>query len=104
MEGRLLAQLWMVPNPAQHPGGDFGIDAGLATPGQSGSRRTWSGVGLFTPGFVTELMADLPLGERAPLRPYLDRAIAQQRLGALAFDSLWADVGTPERLQALQTH
>ena len=96
-----LAHLWMVPNPPQHPGGDFGMAGGLATSGGDGERLTWSGIGVFRPAFVTELMADLPIGEKARLRPYLDAAIAQRRVGARRWSGLWADVGTPERLRAL---
>jgi MurNAc alpha-1-phosphate uridylyltransferase len=98
-----LARLWMVPNPPQHPLGDFGIEDGLAVPGIDGSRLTWSGIGLFRPAFVDELMHTVATGTRAKLRPFLDAAIALGRLGAVAFGGPWADVGTPERLAALQT-
>jgi MurNAc alpha-1-phosphate uridylyltransferase len=96
-----LGHLWMVPNPPQHPGGDFGIVEGLAVAADGGAGLTWSGIGVFRPGFVTELMAALPVGEKARLRPYLDAAIAQRRLGAQLWDGPWADVGTPQRLRAL---
>ncbi|MGD9831768.1 MAG: NDP-sugar synthase [Piscinibacter sp.] len=96
-----LGHLWMVPNPPQHPGGDFGIADGLAVAGAPGARFTWSGIGVFRPGFVTELMGDVEVGAKARLRPYLDAAIAQRRLGATAWAGAWADVGTPERLKAL---
>ena len=98
-----LARLWMVPNPPQHPLGDFGIDAGLAVPGTDGERLTWTGIGLFRPAFVSELMQELAPGVKAKLRPYLDAAMAQGRLGATAYAGPWADVGTPERMVALQT-
>jgi N-acetyl-alpha-D-muramate 1-phosphate uridylyltransferase len=101
LRSNTLAHLWMVPNPPQHPGGDFGVADGLATVGEAGTRCTWSGIGLFRTAFVTELMAALPVGEKARLRPYLDAAIQQQRLGAEWYDGLWADVGTPERLHEL---
>lgn len=99
-----LAHLWMVSNPPQHPGGDFGIDpaAQLATAGAAGERFTWSGIGAFRAAFVDELMTDLAVGTKAKLRPYLDAAIAQRRLGASHWRGDWADVGTPERLAALQ--
>ncbi len=101
----LLGQLWMVPNPPQHPQGDFGIDdSGLAVPdapGTQAQRFTWSGVALFRPEFVTTLMAELAPGTQAKLRPYLDAAIAQRRLGAQMLGVPWADVGTPQRLEAL---
>lgn len=96
-----FGHLWMVPNPPQHPGGDFGIEDGLATPARAGASFTWSGIGLFRPAFVTELMGDFAVGAKARLRPYLDAAIAQRRLGAQRWDGGWADVGTPERLAAL---
>ena len=96
-----LAHLWLVPNPPQHPGGDFGLADGLVTPGHEGERLTWSGIGVFRPGFVHELMGGLPVGDKARLRPYLDAAIAQRRLGGQRWAGEWADVGTPERLRAL---
>ncbi len=115
---KLLGQLWMVPNPPQHPAGDFGIDRGLAqfaappaaivdgadaggTGGAAHASFTWSGIALFKPEFVTTLMADLLPGTKAKLRPYLDAAIARQRLGAALLGVPWADVGTPQRLDAL---
>ena len=97
----LLGQLWMVPNPAQHPDGDFGIASGLACVGTPGERLTWSGIALFKPEFVTTLMSELRPGVPARLRPYLDRAIALHRLGAQHLGCAWADVGTPQRLDEL---
>ena len=96
-----LAHLSMVPNPPQHPAGDFGIESGLATVGRDGQRFTWSGIGVFRRAFVTELMCDLAPGSAARLRPYLDAAIAERRIGAALYEGPWADVGTPERLAAL---
>lgn len=101
IQPRQFGHLWMVPNPPQHPGGDFGIAGGLATPAGDGESFTWSGIGLFRPGFVTELMGDFEVGQKARLRPYLDAAIARRRLGAQRWEGRWADVGTPQRLAAL---
>ncbi|MDP1690952.1 MAG: sugar phosphate nucleotidyltransferase [Burkholderiaceae bacterium] len=94
---RKLAHLWLVANAPHHPQGDFGIDAasGLAT--TSGLRRTWAGVGLFR----AEMFAGIPPGTRLALRPRLDAALAAARLGAQAWDGGWADVGSAERLAAL---
>jgi MurNAc alpha-1-phosphate uridylyltransferase len=89
-----------VPNPPHHPEGDFGIGPdGLAT--TAAPRRTWSGIGRFRREFVTDFMVDLPAGRAAKLRPYLDAAMADGRLGALRWDGGWTDVGTPQRLDAL---
>jgi MurNAc alpha-1-phosphate uridylyltransferase len=97
-----LGHLWMVANPPQHPGGDFGIADGLATAGGVGPRQTWSGIGAFRAAFVDALMHDFEAGAKARMRPYLDAAIAARRLGAERWPGAWADVGTPERLAALQ--
>jgi N-acetyl-alpha-D-muramate 1-phosphate uridylyltransferase len=99
----LLAHLWMVGNPPQHPDGDFGIETGLATAGGPGPRHTWSGIGAFRSAFADELMGGIPPGTKAKLRPCLDAAIAQRRLGAELWPGDWTDVGTPERLAALQS-
>jgi N-acetyl-alpha-D-muramate 1-phosphate uridylyltransferase len=93
----LLAYLWLVPNAAHHPQGDFGIDAhGLALTDAS-ERFTWASVGLFR----AALFEGLSAGTRLPLRPLLERAIAQRRLGAARWPGSWTDVGTAERLAAL---
>ncbi len=98
----LLAHLWMVANPPQHSGGDFGIADGLATAGGAGPRFTWSGIGAFRAAFVRDLMGDFEPGAKARMRPYLDAAIAARRLGAEFWPGDWADVGTPERLACLR--
>lgn len=92
-----LAQLWLVPNAPHHPQGDFGIDAanGLAT--HAGPRQTWASVGLFR----AELFEGIAPGTRLALRPRLEGALAAGRLGATAWDGAWTDVGTLERLEAL---
>jgi MurNAc alpha-1-phosphate uridylyltransferase len=96
-QGPLLAQLWMIDNPPHHPGGDFGIAAdGLALL-DAPQRYTWACIGLYK----GEFFAGVPAGQRAALRPYLEAAIAQRRLGALHYAGAWTDVGTAERLAAL---
>jgi MurNAc alpha-1-phosphate uridylyltransferase len=88
-----LAHLWLVPNAPHHAQGDFGLDAqGLAR--HDGERFTWASVGLFR----AELFAGIAIGTKLPLRPLLDRALAQRRLGAEMWPGRWVDVGTAERL------
>jgi len=90
----LLGTLVLVPNPAHHPGGDYGIDAsGLAS--VHATHLTFAGISLLHP----ELFANTAAG-RAPLRPLLDAAIAARRLAAVRHDGLWIDVGTPARFAA----
>jgi len=92
------AHLVLVDNPVQHPMGDFQ----LAADGEVRERDaqavglTFSGVALYDPGFF----AGVPDG-KAPLRPLLDSAIVAGRLRGEHYGGLWEDIGTPERLAAL---
>jgi MurNAc alpha-1-phosphate uridylyltransferase len=91
-----LAHLLLVSNPPQHPNGDFALQAGLIQE-QGSSRWTYSGFGLFRP----ELFEGCRPG-KFPLLPLLQRAIREQRLHGQSYEGLWNDVGTVERLAALQ--
>lgn len=99
-----LAHLWLVPNPPQHPEGDFGLSPdGLALnrPEPGAPSYTFSTIALYR----AELFDELPFGnlhgEKAALAPLLRRAIGRQRVGAELFEGAWTDVGTPERLHEL---
>lgn len=91
------AHLVMVDNPPQHPLGDFGLEADHVRQlpeGESG--YTFSGIGLYTPTFFD----GVPAG-KSPLRPLLDRCIAAKKLTGEHYAGEWRDIGTPERLEAL---
>ena len=107
-----LAHLVLVNNPAQHPRGDFTLGApaglGLGTAAASTTRRavlprdageqtfTFSGLATYHPAFF----AGLPAGKR-PLKPLLDACIAAGQMAGSHWAGRWTDVGTPERLAAL---
>ena len=91
-----LAQLVLVANPMHHPRGDFALINGRVQE-QGGARWTYSGIGLYRP----ELFASCSPG-KFPLLPLLRRAIAGGRLHGQVFDGTWSDVGSVERLAALQ--
>lgn len=57
---------------------------------------TFSGIGVYHVGFF----AGCPSGKR-PLKPLLDRAIERGLASGSHWQGEWEDVGTPERLQAL---
>jgi len=95
--GSMSAHLWLVPNAAHHPQGDFGIDASGLAVAQAPLRRTWASVGLFRAAMFEGIAA----GTKLPLRPLLDKAIAQRCISAQPWDGEWTDVGSVERLQAL---
>ena len=88
-----LAHLWLVPNPPQHPQGDFSLQAGrvLDTPA-----LTFSGVGLYHPA----AFAGLPSGARK-LAPLLRDWMAQGRVGGSLLAGEWRDIGTVDRLREL---
>lgn len=96
-----LIHLVLVPNPPHHPAGDFTVDdagrLGLRETGAASRPTfTYSGIGVYHPA----LFAGLADGSR-PLLPLLKQAIAAGRAsGELAVGD-WIDVGTPERLAAL---
>jgi MurNAc alpha-1-phosphate uridylyltransferase len=90
-----LAHLVLVANPPQHPHGDFGLVQGRVHTDR-GPRLTFSGVGVYDP----TLFASCRPGA-FPLAPLLRDAIASGRVSGQAHRGLWFDIGTPERLEAL---
>jgi MurNAc alpha-1-phosphate uridylyltransferase len=90
-----LAHLVLVPNPAQHPQGDFGLDGDQVIE-QPTERYTFSGIGIYRP----ELFAGCLPG-KFPLAPLLKRAIGERRLRGELYRGQWWDVGSPERLALL---
>lgn len=90
-----LAHLVLVPNPSQHPNGDFTFvptSPWLCSSG--GEQFTFSGIALYHPDFFK----DVPEGSQK-LAPFLRQAMAQQQVSGELFTGYWADIGTPERLQ-----
>ncbi|MDO8932016.1 MAG: nucleotidyltransferase family protein [Rhodocyclaceae bacterium] len=91
-----LAHLVLVPNPPQHPDGDFVLhDGRVADVG--GERRTFAGIGIYRP----QLFAAVERGRPAKLAPLLRAAMAQQQVGGELHTGRWVDVGTPQRLAEL---
>ncbi|WP_298137527.1 N-acetylmuramate alpha-1-phosphate uridylyltransferase MurU [Acidiferrobacter sp.] len=89
-----LAHLVLADNPDHHPQGDFGLCDGRVT--DSAPRLTFTGIGVYRATLFAEMTAD-----RFPLAPLLRRAILQGLVTGEHHRGLWTDVGTPERLAAL---
>jgi MurNAc alpha-1-phosphate uridylyltransferase len=89
------AHVVLVPNPPQHPEGDFGLEQGLAVAAAE-RRCTFSGIAVYRP----EFFAGCTDGE-FPLKPLLLRAMAAKRCTAEIYSGRWEDVGTAQRLAAL---
>jgi N-acetyl-alpha-D-muramate 1-phosphate uridylyltransferase len=90
-----LAHLVLVPNPPQHPKGDFTLRDGLVGD-DSESRHTFSGTGYYHP----DLFKDCSAGT-FKLAPLLYQAAAQGRITGELHLGQWHDIGTPERLAQL---
>ena len=89
------ARLVMVPNPPQHPQGDFVLDGQRLKEGD-GPTLTYSGIGIFSPALFAGCT-----GGQFPLLPLFKRAMAAGRLEGQRHGGQWLDIGTPERLNAL---
>lgn len=109
----MLAHLWLVPNPAHNPGGDFGLQAMPEGPALAINlakddprpRHTFSTIGLYRRALFEppwcEIAAGNPQGLKAPLAPLLRRAMDNQQVSAELYPGPWTDVGTPQRLAEL---
>lgn len=98
LPGDAEARLVMVPNPPQHPEGDFRLqaDGRLVRGVSSGEPCTYSGIGLLSPALLRGWD-----DEAFPLREPLRAAAARGRLRGCCWQGDWEDVGTVERYEAL---
>jgi MurNAc alpha-1-phosphate uridylyltransferase len=99
MPNKPLAHLLMVPNPVQHPEGDFYLkDSQVsATYLNDAEKLTFSGIGLYH----QDLFKDLELNVPTKLAPLLREAMTENRVSGEKYAGPWHDVGTPQRLQEL---
>lgn len=93
----MLAHLVLVRNPDHHPGGDFGLAEGFIA-ARAPERHTFSGIGVYRP----ELFAPVPRGAKHQLAALLRGPIEARRVSGERYEGQWTDVGTPERLAALE--
>ena len=94
-----LAHLVFVPNPEQHPNGDFTLSEGRAytfDQEHQGENLTYSGVAVIDPQMFEGLA-----GGKRPLAPLLKQAMLDGKISAEKMQGAWVDVGTPERLSQL---
>ncbi len=109
----MLAHLWLVPNPAHNPGGDFGLHTRPGGPALALNlarddprpRHTFSTIGLYRRALFEAPWCDIaagnPQGIKAPLAPLLRRAMDLALVSAELYAGPWTDVGTPQRLAEL---
>ncbi len=94
--GDELVHLVLVDNPAQHPRGDFALEAGRVR-ASGNPMLTFSGIGVYAP----RLFGGIPSRAKVPLAPLLRKAMGADRISGEHYRGRWHDIGTAERLQAL---
>lgn len=100
----VLAHLVLVPNTGHHPEGDFVLGSDGRVRGRDSSREpamptyTFSGISVLHP----VLFDSLPV-EPMALAPLLVRAMGNRQVSGELYRGQWQDIGTPERLQALDS-
>jgi N-acetyl-alpha-D-muramate 1-phosphate uridylyltransferase len=92
-----LAHLVLVANPPHHLKGDFALD-GARVLNAGEPMHTFSGVGAYRP----ELFAAVAPNTRAQLATLLRPCIDAGRVTGETHAGRWSDIGTPERLRALE--
>ncbi|NMM07749.1 N-acetylmuramate alpha-1-phosphate uridylyltransferase MurU [Polaromonas sp.] len=92
-----LAHIYLVANPPHNLKGDFGLSADGLALDQAAQKFTYSTIGLYRPS----LFKNTPVGQKAALAPLLRQAMQCGRVSAALYSGAWTDVGTPERLAAL---
>ncbi len=104
-----MAHLVMVDNPAQHPQGDYRLDdGGMLHHDRDGDCLTYAGIGVYRPSIVNgwrAVVGDAPGSEHAPPRfsvvPLQKHFMARGEVTGQHHRGRWTDVGTVERLRAL---
>ena len=92
--GNFDAHLVLVPNPP-YLHGDFGLKDGLAL-AAAAQRHTFGCVAVYRPSFFAGCVDGV-----FPMMPLWQRSMAHARCSAQLYGGFWEDVGTPERLAAL---
>lgn len=100
------AHLVLVDNPSHNGGGDFSLDAQGRV--QSQPALTFAGIGVYRPVLLDGwrgVVGDAPGADATPprfkLAPLLRAAMADGRVSGEHHRGRWTDVGTPQRLEAL---
>lgn len=89
------AHIVLVDNPTHNPEGDFTLENETVKNDGDG-KLTYSGIGLFSPEFFANHQPG-----RLPLAPLLRKSAESHQLSGQYFTGLWQDIGTPERLEAI---
>jgi len=91
-----VGHLVLVPSPAYRETGDFELDDAGRVRNAAQPSLTFAGMAVYRPGIVS---GEAP--GRFGLAPILRAAADAGRLRGEIYTGLWEDVGTPDRLEAL---
>ncbi|MBU0911439.1 MAG: nucleotidyltransferase family protein [Gammaproteobacteria bacterium] len=91
-----LAHLVLVPNPSQHPNGDFGISEQGYALAEATQCFTFSGIAIYRSEFFSSVAEG-----KQKLAPYLRQAMQQNKVTAELYRGVWHDIGTVQRLHEL---
>lgn len=104
-----MAHLLLVDNPAQHPQGDFALDAQGLAHDDGEPRLTFSGIGVYRRELLQDWRAVIGAATgadaqppRFKLAPLLRAAMARRQVSGQHHRGRWTDVGTPQRLAQLE--
>ena len=90
------AHLVMIPNPPQHPAGDFCLQYGrIRKVGES--KLTFSGIGVYHPRLFDGCTAG-----KFSVVPLLHAAMEKQFVTGEQYQGVWEDIGTLERLESIR--
>lgn len=95
------AHLLLIDNPEHNNSGDFAVNNGLASEQAIGDadKYTFAGISVVSPRLVDGLVS----GQPAALAPLLKQAMLKFQVTAEVMADNWIDVGTPERLQQINS-
>ena len=91
------ALLFLVPKPKWREKGDFSL-AGNRVIESDEPNLLYAGIALYHPRILEGAAV-----EKFSIVPRLRQSIASDRVGGILHDGSWDDVGTPERLKAIQS-
>lgn len=89
------AHLVLVDNPSHHPDGDFCLQGDIVSE-KGTDKLTYSGVAILRHSLFANSKAGV-----FPLTPLLRGAMSKGLVTGDHYRGVWQDIGTPERLQAL---
>ena len=96
IDKRDMAWLYLVKNPPHHPEGDFALNS-FSISNEGLPRFTYSGIGVFRP----EMFDAVQTGEIVRISTLIREYAARGQIGGEVIRDEWTDVGTVERLEAL---